>query len=179
MPNGDASKRRARGMASGKHRKPGATAAPIKQEDERPETNQTGWASKPEPLAPGLYLVATPIGNAADLTLRAADVLSRAEIVACEDTRVTRRLLALHGLQARLTAYHDHNAPTALPRLMKRLQKGEIVALVSDAGTPLVSDPGYRLVQAAISEGIAITTAPGPVGVTASPSYALGPLETT
>ncbi len=120
------------------------------------------------PLAPGLYLVATPIGNLGDITLRALEVLRGADVIACEDTRITRRLLTHYGVDTPTTAYHDHNAPTALPRLIKRLQKGEIVALVSDAGTPLVSDPGYRLVQAAIAEGIAVTTAPGPVAAVAA-----------
>lgn len=120
------------------------------------------------PLAPGLYLVATPIGNLGDITLRALDILNGADVIACEDTRITRRLLSHYGVATPTTAYHDHNAPTALPRLMKRLQKGEIVALVSDAGTPLVSDPGYRLVQAAIEEGVPLTTAPGPVAAIAA-----------
>ncbi len=119
-------------------------------------------------MAPGLYLVATPIGNLGDITLRALEILRGADVIACEDTRITRRLLTHYGVDTPTTAYHDHNAPTALPRLIKRLQKGEIVALVSDAGTPLVSDPGYRLVQAAIAEGIAVTTAPGPVAAVAA-----------
>ncbi|MFT5182566.1 MAG: 16S rRNA (cytidine1402-2'-O)-methyltransferase [Alphaproteobacteria bacterium] len=119
-------------------------------------------------LAPGLYLVATPIGNLGDITLRALDILRGADLIACEDTRVTRRLLSHYGVSTSTTAYHDHNAPTALPRLIKRLQRGEIVALVSDAGTPLISDPGYRLVQAAIGEDIPITTAPGPVAAIAA-----------
>ncbi len=115
-----------------------------------------------------MYLVATPIGNLGDITLRALEVLRGADVIACEDTRITRRLLTHYGVDTPTTAYHDHNAPTALPRLIKRLQQGEIVALVSDAGTPLVSDPGYRLVQAAIAEGIAVTTAPGPVAAVAA-----------
>lgn len=119
-------------------------------------------------LAPGLYLVATPIGNLGDITLRALETLRGADIIACEDTRITRRLLSHYGIATPTTAYHDHNAATALPRLMKRLQKGEIVALVSDAGTPLVSDPGYRLVRAAIAENIPVTTAPGPVAAIAA-----------
>ncbi len=119
-------------------------------------------------MAPGLYLVATPIGNLGDITLRALDILQGADLIACEDTRITRRLLSHYGVTTPTTAYHDHNAPAALPRLMKRLQKGEIVALVSDAGTPLISDPGYRLVQAAIDEDIPVTTAPGPVAAIAA-----------
>ena len=119
-------------------------------------------------MAPGLYLVATPIGNLGDITLRALDTLKGADVIACEDTRITRRLLSHYGVATPTTAYHDHNAPIALPRLMKRLQRGEIVALVSDAGTPLISDPGYRLVQAAIGGGIPVTTAPGPVAAIAA-----------
>ncbi len=115
-----------------------------------------------------MYLVATPFGNLGDITLRALEILRSANVIACEDTRITRRLLSHYGVGTPTTAYHDHNAPTVLPRLIKRLQKGEIVALVSDAGTPLVSDPGYRLVQAVISEGIPVSTAPGPVAAIAA-----------
>jgi 16S rRNA (cytidine1402-2'-O)-methyltransferase len=114
--------------------------------------------SKP---APGLYLVATPIGNLRDITLRALDVLATADLVACEDTRVTGRLLQLLGLKAALTPYHDHNADKARPALLAKLSAGAVVALVSDAGTPLVSDPGFRLVQACVEAGIAVTALPG------------------
>jgi len=89
------------------------------------------------PVAPGLYLVATPIGNLRDITLRALDTLRAADTIACEDTRVTRKLLTAHGIAGRLTAYHDHNAATAGPALIDRVEAGEVVALVSDAGTPL------------------------------------------
>lgn len=109
----------------------------------------------------GLILVATPIGNAADITLRALSVLAGADVVACEDTRVTGKLLALHGVSASLTPYHEHNAAKARPQIIGRLKNGESVALVSDAGTPLVSDPGYRLVQACLEEGIPVTAVPG------------------
>ena len=111
---------------------------------------------------PGLYLVATPIGNARDITLRALDLLAAVDIVACEDTRTTGRLLGLHGISATLTAYHDHNAARVRPALLERLKAGQAVALVSDAGTPLISDPGYRLVVEARAAGITVTTAPGP-----------------
>ena len=94
-------------------------------------------------LAAGLYLVATPIGNAADITLRALEVLRGAALVACEDTRLTGRFLQRHGIKARLTPYHEHNAERARPALLAQVRAGEAVALVSDAGTPLVSDPGY------------------------------------
>jgi 16S rRNA (cytidine1402-2'-O)-methyltransferase len=99
-------------------------------------------------LAPGLYLVATPIGNLRDITLRALEALAAADLIACEDTRVTRKLLDHYGISTRLTPYHDHNAAEARPRLLARLAEGAAVALVSDAGTPLVSDPGYKLVTA-------------------------------
>lgn len=113
-------------------------------------------------MAPGLYVVATPIGNARDITLRALDLLAAANVVACEDTRTTGKLLSLHGISARLTAYHDHNAQRVRPALLARLMRGEAVVLVSDAGTPLISDPGYRLVVEAQAAGIPVTTAPGP-----------------
>lgn len=109
----------------------------------------------------GLYLVATPIGNARDITLRALDLLAGAHVVACEDTRTTGKLLSIHGISAKLTAYHDHNAARVRPALLARLSRGEAVVLVSDAGTPLISDPGYRLVVEARAAGIPVTTAPG------------------
>jgi 16S rRNA (cytidine1402-2'-O)-methyltransferase len=113
-------------------------------------------------LAPGLYVVATPIGNAGDVSLRALDVLGRADLVVCEDTRVTSKLLAKHGLKPSLAAYHEHNAARQRPQLLARLAVGGAIALVSDAGTPLVSDPGYKLVREAIAAGIKVTALPGP-----------------
>lgn len=113
-------------------------------------------------FAPGLYLVATPIGNLRDITLRALDVLAAADIVACEDTRVTGRLMARFGLGARRLPYHEHNAEQMRPRLIERLKAGAVVALVSDAGTPLVSDPGYKLVRDALAAGIPVSALPGP-----------------
>ncbi|HEV2303628.1 MAG TPA: 16S rRNA (cytidine(1402)-2'-O)-methyltransferase [Stellaceae bacterium] len=118
-------------------------------------------ASKPD-LAPGLYLVATPIGNLADITLRALEVLRAADRICAEDTRVTHRLLARYGIKKPLEPYHDHNATAARPKILAALRRGERVALVSDAGTPLVSDPGYKLVRAAIADGICVSAAPGP-----------------
>jgi 16S rRNA (cytidine1402-2'-O)-methyltransferase len=114
-----------------------------------------------KPPAPGLYLVATPIGNLADISLRALDLLSKADVIACEDTRVTRRLFAAHGLPARLTTYHEHNAERVRPWLLDQMARGKAVALVADAGTPLISDPGYKLVQAAAAAGLAVTAVPG------------------
>lgn len=109
----------------------------------------------------GLYLVSTPIGNLGDISDRAVKILKNADIVACEDTRVTSKLFSLLGISAPLTPYHEHNAEKARPALIKRLKNGETVALVSDAGTPLVNDPGYRLVQDCIREDIYVTAVPG------------------
>jgi 16S rRNA (cytidine1402-2'-O)-methyltransferase len=112
-------------------------------------------------LAAGLYVTATPIGNARDITLRALDVLRHCDLIAAEDTRVTAKLLAIHSIAKPLTAYNDHNAARERPRLLARLRQGARVALVSDAGTPLVSDPGYKLVREAIAEGSAVHAIPG------------------
>jgi 16S rRNA (cytidine1402-2'-O)-methyltransferase len=107
-------------------------------------------------------LVATPIGNADDITLRALRCLKEADAIACEDTRRSGRLLARHGIATPLLSYHEHNAARMRPRILSRLRRGETVALISDAGTPLVSDPGYKLVRACIDEGVPVTVAPGP-----------------
>lgn len=120
------------------------------------------------PLAPALYLVATPIGNLADITLRALETLAAADVLACEDTRVTRVLLDRYGIKQRPTAYHEHNATEAGPRLIAALEEGRSVALVSDAGTPLVSDPGFRLVGQALERGIKVVPIPGPSAVLAA-----------
>jgi 16S rRNA (cytidine1402-2'-O)-methyltransferase len=114
------------------------------------------------PLEPALHLVATPIGNLADITLRALETLAAADIVACEDTRVSRVLLERYGIRRRTTAYHEHNAAEAGPKLIAALEEGRSVALISDAGTPLVSDPGYRLVGEALERGIRVVPVPGP-----------------
>lgn len=120
------------------------------------------------PLAPGLYIVATPIGNLGDITLRALEVLAAADLVACEDTRVTRKLLDRYGIAVPLSPYHDHNAASARPKLLARLDAGQAVALVSDAGTPLVSDPGYKLVRAARQAGHTVSPIPGSSAVLAA-----------
>lgn len=125
------------------------------------EPSDDAAISKPAALAAGLHIVATPIGHARDVTLRALDVLAGADLVVCEDTRVTSKLLARHGIRARLAAYHEHNAERVRPQLLARLGRGERVALVSDAGTPLVSDPGFKLVRAALDAGIPVTAEPG------------------
>ncbi len=117
---------------------------------------------------PALYLVSTPIGNLSDITLRALETLAGASIVACEDTRTTRVLLDRYGIRARTTAYHEHNAGEAGPRLIEALKLGQPVALVSDAGTPLVSDPGFRLVGEAVEAGIRVIPIPGPSAVLAA-----------
>lgn len=109
-----------------------------------------------------LGLVATPIGNLGDLTERAAAYLRDADCIACEDSRVTLRLLQHLGLKKPLVVYHDHNADEMRPKLIERLQRGEIVALVSDAGTPLISDPGFKLVRSAAELGLRVTALPGP-----------------
>lgn len=139
----------------------------------RSKPSHGGEVSKPS-VVPGaqelrgLYVVATPIGNARDITLRALDVLGQADVIACEDTRVTAKLLAIHGISRPLVAYHEHNAERARPGLIRRLKKGETVALVSDAGTPLVSDPGFKLVRACLEEGIPVIPLPGASSVLAA-----------
>jgi 16S rRNA (cytidine1402-2'-O)-methyltransferase len=113
------------------------------------------------PLEPGLYVVSTPIGNLRDLTFRALDVLTACDVVLAEDTRVTSKLLTAYGLSKRMQRYDDHIGEQARPAILKRLAEGGRIALVSDAGTPLVSDPGYRLVQAALEQGAAVIPIPG------------------
>jgi len=129
----------------------------------RPRTYTLAGRPVEAPRLPsGLHLVATPIGNLRDITLRALEVLAAADLIACEDTRVTRRLLDHYGIATPLTPYHEHNAAAARPKLLARLSAGAAVALVSDAGTPLISDPGFKLVRAACEAGHAIDAAPGP-----------------
>jgi 16S rRNA (cytidine1402-2'-O)-methyltransferase len=120
-----------------------------------------------DPLSPGLYIVATPIGNLGDLSPRAADILSRADVVAVEDSRVTAGLLRHIGVKRHMQPYHDHNAEEVRPGLVSRLST-QAVALVSDAGTPLISDPGYKLVRDARAAGHAVVTIPGPCAAVAA-----------
>jgi len=115
--------------------------------------------------APGLHLVATPIGNLGDITLRALQTLAGVDLVACEDTRITRRLLERFAIAATLVPYHEHNAAAMRPKLLDRLAQGGSVALVSDAGTPLISDPGFKLAREATAQGFAVTAVPGPSSV--------------
>jgi len=117
---------------------------------------------KPNVLVPGLYLVATPIGNLRDITLRALDVLGGADVILCEDTRVGGKLLAAHGIKGRLERYDEHAAERVRPKALAALAGGGTLALISDAGTPLISDPGYRLVRAALAQGSAVFPVPGP-----------------
>jgi 16S rRNA (cytidine1402-2'-O)-methyltransferase len=113
-------------------------------------------------LLSGLHVVATPIGNLSDITLRALTTLAAADLIVCEDTRVTSRLTNHYGIAAHLLAYNDHNAPRVRPQILERLASGQGVALVSDAGTPMVSDPGFKLVREAVEAGVAVYAAPGP-----------------
>ena len=119
-------------------------------------------------MAGVLYLVSTPIGNLEDITMRAARVLREADLIACEDTRHTRRLLDHLGIAKRAVSYHEHNETSRAAELVERLTRGENIALVSDAGTPLISDPGYRVVNAAIEAGIAVVPIPGASAVLAA-----------
>jgi 16S rRNA (cytidine1402-2'-O)-methyltransferase len=121
-----------------------------------------------QPLAPGLYIAATPIGNLGDITLRVLAALKACDLILCEDTRVTAKLLNHFGIHTPTLAYHDHNAARVLPRILERLKSGERVVQVTDAGTPLISDPGYTLVETARDAGISIFALPGPSAVLAA-----------
>lgn len=133
------------------------------------KTTGRGMRSKSEgPLSPGLYLVATPIGNAGDLTFRARHVLASADVIFAEDTRVTAKLLAIHELKRPMHSYREHNAHHAEKEILAHLAEGRTVALVSDAGTPLISDPGQRLVGAVTAEGHDVIPIPGPSAVLAA-----------
>jgi 16S rRNA (cytidine1402-2'-O)-methyltransferase len=124
--------------------------------------------AKGGPLAPGLYIVSTPIGNLRDITLRAIDVLAVADLVLAEDTRVSGKLLSAYGLKNKLERYDEHAAERVRPRVLQLLAQGGRVALVSDAGTPLISDPGYRLVREAVQQGAAVIPIPGASSVMAA-----------
>ncbi len=123
-------------------------------------------------IEPGLHIVATPIGNLGDITLRALNALAAADLVLAEDTRISRRLLAHYEIETPLSAYHEHNAAEARPGILSRLAEGQALALISDAGTPLISDPGYRLVAAAIEAGHLVRPIPGPSAALAALSCA-------
>ena len=132
--------------------------------DGQPQATDGQPPRKP-PLAPGLHIVATPIGNMRDITLRALDVLQAADLIACEDTRVFAKLATHYGISAPTVSYSDATQDKSEPRLVRALAAGKSVALVSDAGMPLISDPGYRLVRAAVEAGHPVTSAPGPSAV--------------
>src|SRR6201985_3637012 len=127
--------------------------------------------------APGLHLVATPIGNLGDITLRALQTLAGVGVIACEDTRITRRLTERYGISAELKPYHEHNAAQARPKILERLAQGGSIALVSDAGTPLISDPGFTRVREATAAGHAVTALPGPSSVLAALAVAALPTD--
>lgn len=127
--------------------------------------------------APGLYLVATPIGNLGDITLRALETLAGVDIIACEDTRITRRLLERFSISATLKQYHEHNAEQARPKILEALANGSSIALVSDAGTPLISDPGFKLVREVAAAGFPVIALPGPSSVLTALSVAALPTD--
>jgi 16S rRNA (cytidine1402-2'-O)-methyltransferase len=126
---------------------------------------------------PGLHLVATPIGNLGDITLRALETLAGVDIIACEDTRITRRLTERYAITALLKPYHEHNAALARPKILERLAQGASIALVSDAGTPLISDPGFKLVREVCAAGHAVIALPGPSSVLAALAVAALPTD--
>lgn len=123
-----------------------------------------GWLlpdCRNQQIKPGLYLIATPIGNLGDITVRALDMLVRADLVVCEDTRVTGKMFKSYGIDQKLALYNDHSSDKDREKILNALKDGKLVALVSDAGMPLVSDPGYRLVQDCIAQNIYVTSLPG------------------
>ncbi|MEM9618578.1 MAG: 16S rRNA (cytidine(1402)-2'-O)-methyltransferase [Pseudomonadota bacterium] len=128
-------------------------------------------------LEPGLYVTATPIGNLGDITYRAVAALKAADLILCEDTRQTAKLCAAYGIQTARSAYHDHNAERARPGIIKKLQDGAAICLVSDAGTPLISDPGYKLVREARDAGVSVVPLPGPSALIAGLSAAGAPSD--
>ncbi len=135
--------------------------------DPRPQ----GFRPDPRPLEPGLHFVATPIGAARDITLRALDILAKADVLAAEDTRTLRHLMEIHGIALgarRILAYHDHNGDRVRPLLLARLAEGKSVAYASEAGTPLVADPGFPLAREAIAAGHKVRAAPGPSALLAA-----------
>jgi len=128
--------------------------------------------SENKKLSAGLYVVATPIGNLGDMSKRAQDILAAADMVACEDTRVTAKLMSAFLLKNTLIPYHEHNGATQRPKILAKIREGGAVVLVSDAGTPLISDPGYKLVEEAHAEGLKVVAIPGPSALIAALSLA-------
>ncbi|MEZ2408379.1 16S rRNA (cytidine1402-2'-O)-methyltransferase [Bosea sp. OAE752] len=127
-----------------------------------------GLKAEAEPLSPGLHIVATPIGNLRDISFRALATLAAADAVLAEDTRTSKTLLAHYGISTPLLPYHEHNAAQMRPKVLAKLREGGKLALISDAGTPLVSDPGYKLVAELVAEGLPVTGIPGPSAVLAA-----------
>jgi 16S rRNA (cytidine1402-2'-O)-methyltransferase len=149
------------GMTAKNSRHFSAPAHPAEDEGSEPTRGSKPSDAQSARPAAGLYVTATPIGNAGDITLRALELLRSADVIACEDTRVTGKLLHRYGIATPMQPYHEHNAARMRPLLLQRLAAGEVVALVSDAGTPLISDPGFKLVQTAIAAGVFVTALPG------------------
>lgn len=133
-----------------------------------PSYTAFGLRAEAEPLAPGLHIVATPIGNLRDISFRALATLAAADAILAEDTRTSKTLLAHYGIATPLLPYHEHNAAQMRPKVLARLREGGKLALISDAGTPLVSDPGYKLVAELVAEGLPVTGIPGPSAVLAA-----------
>jgi len=157
-----------------------ARSAPTNTEAEREPAHGfsiAGHVLTAPKAAAGLYLVATPIGNLGDITLRALQTLAGVDVIACEDTRISRRLTERYGIAAELTPYHEHNAAAVRPKILQRLAQGASIALVSDAGTPLISDPGFKLVREACAAGYVVTALPGPSSVLAALSLAALPTD--
>lgn len=150
------------GKTSGRRRSP----RKISEKNSKPAAKASDCADGSKRGA--LLLVATPIGNLGDITLRAVEALHEADSIACEDSRVTGKLLRKYGIETRLVVYHEHNAARVRPRLLRQIAAGETVVLVSDAGTPLVSDPGYKLVRAVIEADLPLSFLPGPSAVLAA-----------
>jgi 16S rRNA (cytidine1402-2'-O)-methyltransferase len=158
--------------------KAASTNPSIVSEPPGKHTYAVGGAMLTAPKAvPGLYLVATPIGNLGDITLRALETLAGVDIIACEDTRITRRLTERYGIAAQLKPYHEHNAAEARPKILEHLAQGGSIALVSDAGTPLISDPGFKLVREVCAAGFSVVALPGPSSVLAALSVAALPTD--
>ncbi|QEL26672.1 16S rRNA (cytidine(1402)-2'-O)-methyltransferase [Bosea sp. F3-2] len=133
-----------------------------------PSYTAFGLRAEAEPLAPGLHIVATPIGNLRDISFRALATLAAADVILAEDTRTSKTLLAHYGIATPLLPYHEHNAAQMRPKVLAKLREGGKLALISDAGTPLVSDPGYKLVAELVAEGLPVTGIPGPSAVLAA-----------
>ncbi|OYX02333.1 MAG: rRNA (cytidine-2'-O-)-methyltransferase, partial [Bosea sp. 32-68-6] len=144
------------------------THAPAPAAPRAPSYTAFGIRAEAEALAPGLHIVATPIGNLRDISFRALATLAAADAVLAEDTRTSKTLLAHYGISTPLYPYHEHNAEQMRPKILAKLREGGRLALISDAGTPLVSDPGYKLVAEVVAEGLPVTGIPGPSAVLAA-----------